>query len=328
MGYNKSALQFGTIAEVNSGHALIMPQIDPVIKSVLNKEANVIYKRMKTKMETVENFRWVEESALNKTAAFINPRTITSTANPGITRVEKMARLKGMSNRITYGLFDRELQKNAALFSQVLEDDMSAMLTDMIQLKGTAIWTGTDTSYSSPTTDQYFGLMTAITNTGTIPVKTATTPTIAQGIKTQVAKMCSNPLVRVKPTAIYMNPLTVDAMEIEENAQTDKQKQYTLEVVPGTIVTAIMTVAGLLPIIPDDTITIDTAGATTDVHPIVIVDESKIVRHYLAGYADPVVFKLGLVDTLIDDYVAVTFDNVVVEFPDKAHCIMKKSFTK
>ena len=327
MAYNKSSLQFGNIADINTGHYLVFPEVDTIIRSVLEKNTSPLYRRCRRKPETHETFRWVEESGMSRTAAFVNPRNITSTENAGITRVEKMATLKGMSNRIKYGLFDTELTKNG-MFSYVLQDDMQNMLTDMALLENDNFFSGNDTSYSTPTSLQYFGLLKAITNTATILPKTDSTPTIAQAIKTQIAKMVARTDVNCNPTAIYMNPLTIDAMEIEENAKDDKQKQYTLEVTPGTIVTGIMTAAGLLPIIPEKRIPIDTSDPSVDKHPIMIVDEAKIVRHHLIGYESPVVFKMGAVDTLITDYVAVQFANLVCEFPSQAHCIMTKQFSK
>ena len=320
MAYDKSQLKFGNIADINNGHYLVMPEVDSIIRSVLNKEASPFYKRVKRKPESHETFRWVEESAQSRTAAMIDPRSITSTANAGITRVEKLAKLKGMSNRINYGLFDTELTKNG-MFSYVLQDDLQNMYTDMILLENDQMFSGNDTSYSASTTVQYFGVLNAITNTAAIPAKTASTPTIAQAIKTQIAKMDARTDVNCTPTAIYMNPLTKDAMDIEENEQTDKQKDYTVECVPGTLVTGIMTCVGLLPIITDKRIPV-----TATSHPILIIDESKIVRHHLIGYESPVTFKMGEVQTLLTEYVAVQFANLVVEFPDKAHCIMTKTF--
>lgn len=327
MAYNKASLQFGNIADINSGHALVMPEVDPIIRSVLLKTQSPFAKRIKHKPESHETFRWVEESGLNRSAAFIDPRNITSTANTGITRVEKMAKLKGMSNRINYGLFDTELTKNG-MFSYVLQDDMENMINDMMLLENDNMWTGNDTSYSSSTTNQYFGVLSAITNTASIPLKTASSPTMAQAIKTQVAKMSARTDVDTLPTAIYMNPLTLDALEIEENAQTDKTKFYDVEVVPGTTVKAIMTVAGKLPIITDNRIPVDTSGGTNDLHKIILVDEAKIVRHHLIGYENPVVFKMGEVQSLLTEYVAVQFANVVVQFPDKSHCVMTKTLAK
>ena len=322
MAYEKSNLKFGNIADINNGHYLVMPEVDSVIRSVLNKEASPFYKRVKHKPESHETFRWVEESTQSRTAAMIDPLNITSTANAGIGRVEKMGKLKGMSNRINYGLFDTELTKNG-MFSYVLQDDLQNMYTDMVLLENDQMFTGNDTSYSASTTPQYFGVLSAITNTATIPVKAAGTPTIAQAIKTQIAKMDARTDVNCTPTAIYMNPLTKDAMDIEENEGVDKQKSYTVECVPGTLVTGIMTCVGLLPIITDKRIPV-----TPTSHPILILDESKIVRHHLIGYEQPITFKMGEVQSLLTEYVAVQFANLVVQFPDKAHVIMTKTFAQ
>jgi len=326
MGYQKSALKFGNIADINNGHYLVFPEIDGIIRTVLEKSTSALFNRCRQKPESHETFRWVEESGMSRTAGFVDPRNITSTANAGITRVEKLATLKGMSNRINYGLFDAELTKNGT-FPYVLQDDMTMMLTDMALLENAEMFSGNDTSYSSPTKMGYMGLLTAITNTATIPVKTTDSPRIAKAIKSQIAKMVARIDVNCNPTAIYMNPLTQDAMEIEENENDINHKVYTLQLSPGTTVNAIMTAAGLLPIVVDKRIPIDMSGATEE-HPILIIDESKIVRHFLIGYDKPVVFKMGEIQTLLTEYVAVQFANFVCEFPDKAHVIMTKSIAK
>lgn len=327
MAYEKANLKFGSIADINNGHYLVMPEVDGIIRSVLNKEASPFYKRIKHKPESHETFRWIEEVSQSRTATMIDPRNITSVPNLGITRVEKLGKLKGMSSAINFGLFDTELTKNGT-FAYVLQDDLQNMYTDMMLLENDQMFSGNDTSYSASTTQEYFGVMNAITNTASIPVKTADTATIAASIKSFVAELDARTDVNCTPTAIFMNPLTKDKMDIEELALGDKYKVYTVECVPGLLVTGIMTVVGLLPIITDKRIPIDTSNATVDNHKILIVDESRIVRHHLIGYETPVTFKLGEINTLLTQYVAVQFANVVVEFPDQAHLLITKSFAK
>ena len=319
--YDKQNLQFTNIADINTSHYLVWPQVDPIIKDILQRNST-IRARIATKPEGTETFRWVEQTGLARNAGFTNPRTLAPVQTNAPTRVEKLAKLKAVSNRITYGLFDTELTKNGT-FSYVLEKDMKDMLTDMILLCNDNIWSGNDTSYGTPTQLGYFGLLTAITNTGSV----ASGQTISKAIKAQVATMMARTDLNVLPTAVYMNPLTVDYMENEENMQTDKIKFYDVEVTPGTTVSGIMTAAGILPIVPDNRIPVTDTGSAY-AHKIVLLDEQKVVRHYLAGYGEPVVFKLGTVESLITDYVAVLFDNVVCQFPDVAHCILTKTVAK
>lgn len=323
MTYEKGSLRFANAADINTQHYLVFPEVDPIIKDILQRDT-IIRNRIATKPEGTEVFRWVEQTAMATDASFGDPRAIGTTVATYATRVEKLAKLKSIQNRITYGLFDEELTKNGS-FSYILEKDMQDAIGDMLRLSNNAIWTGTDTSYGTPTTAQYMGLLTAITNTGTIA-----SGTIADAIKSQIAIMAARTDVTAFPTAVYMNPLTKDLMDKEENAKTDKMKYYDVEVVPGTVVTGIMTAIGILPIITDNRIPVN-ANATTPTskdHKIVLLNENMVVRHFLQGrdvsYSDPVVFKLGTTDSLVTDYQMVMFDNVVVNYPDKAHCILTK----
>lgn len=321
--YNKQNLQFANIADINTDHYLVFPEVDTIIKDILQRDT-IIRNRIQTRPEGTETFRWVEQTAMATNASFGDPRVIGTTVSTTPTRVEKLAKLKSIQNRITYGLFDEELTKNGS-FAYILEKDMKDAIGDMLKLSNNAIWTGTDTSYGTPTTAQYFGILNAITATGSI-----TSGTIADAIKTKVAEMSARTDVTAYPTAIYMNPMTKDLMDKEENAKTDKMKYYDVEVVPGTIVTGVMTCIGILPIITDNRIPVakDATEPTKDAHKIVLLNEDLVVRHYLQGrdvsYADPVVFKLGTTQSLVTDYQMVMFDNVVVNYPDKAHCILTK----
>lgn len=321
--YNKSDLKFANIADINTDHYLVFPEVDTIIRDILQRDT-IIRNRIQTRPEGVETFRWVEQTDMAKNAGFGDPRAIGTTVTDTPTRVEKLAKIKCIQNSIKYNLFDEELTKNGS-FSYILEKDMRDALQDMLLVSNNAIWQGTDTSYGSPTTNQYMGLLTAITATGSI-----TSGTIAQAIKSQVATMAARVDITSFPTAVYMNPMTKDLMDKEENALTDKQKYYDVEVVPGTVVTGVMTCIGILPIITDNRIPVlkDLVETTKDCHKIVLLNENMVVRHYLQGrdvsYADPVVFKLGQAADLVTQYQMVMFDNVVVEYPDKAHCILTK----
>ena len=157
--YNKEKLQFANIADINTDHYLVFPEVDTIIKDILQRDT-IIRNRIQTRPEGTETFRWVEQTAMATNAAFGDPRSIGTTVSTTPTRVEKLAKLKSIQNRITYGLFDEELTKNGS-FAYILEKDMKDAIGDMLKLSNNAIWTGTDTSYGTPTTAQYMGLLTA-----------------------------------------------------------------------------------------------------------------------------------------------------------------------
>lgn len=312
-----------TIADINKGHALVFPQIDPIVHDILSRDT-LIRSRIKTVPEGIETFRWVEQTAIASNAAFSDPRKIAPTVKNEPTRVEKLAKLKCITSRITYGMFDSALTRNGT-FSYILEKDMRDAITDCLGLSNSAIYTGDDTSYSNPTTASYFGLMKAITNTVTFN----TQQLLTQQIKTQVARMTNKKfgVAMAAPTAIYVNPMTADIIDREMDNKANNIKQYQSEIKPGVIVPAIMTTAGILPIIRDPEIPLEKNAKNdgTYDHKILFLNENLIKRHYFVdgttSYENPVVFKLGRTESLVDDYVIVMLDNVVAEYPDVAHCI-------
>ena len=318
-----SKANFADVMDINSGHALVFPEIDPVVKDILSRETQM-RSRIQTKPEGMETFRWVEQTGIARNAAFSDPRAIAPAQTNSPTRVEKLAKLKCITSRITYGFFDSALTRNGT-FSQILEQDMRDAVSDCLGTSNAAIYNGTDTSYGTPTTNQYFGIMTAITNTATFN----TTDSIADQIGSQIAKMINKKFGVAKsvPTAIYMNPLTADLMNKQEQAKDTNMRLFTNTIMPGAIVPMIQTMVGPLPVIVDPEITLAANGSdpTKYDHKILIVNENQITRHYFVdgnrSYGDPVVFKLGLTQTLADDYVIFMADNVVVNYPSVAHCI-------
>ena len=323
MNNRTSKANFADVMDINSGHALVFPEIDPVVKDILSRETQM-RSRIQTKPEGMETFRWVEQTGIARNAAFSDPRSIAPAQTNSPTRVEKLAKLKCITSRITYGFFDSALTRNGT-FSQILEQDMRDAVSDCLGTSNAAIYNGTDTSYGTPTTNQYFGIMTAITNTATFN----TTDSIADQIGSQIAKMINKKFGVAKsvPTAIYMNPLTADLMNKQEQAKDTNMRLFTNTIMPGAIVPMIQTMVGPLPVIVDPEITLAANGTdpTKYDHKSLIVNENQITRHYFVdgnrSYGDPVVFKLGLTQTLADDYVIFMADNVVVNYPDVAHCI-------
>ena len=314
---------FANVMDINNGHSLVFPEIDPVIKDIISRDTQM-RSRIQTKPEGLETFRWVEQTGMARNAAFSDPRNIAPTASNSPTRVEKLAKLKCITSRITYGFFDQALTRNGT-FSYILEQDMRDAVADCLGTSNAAIYNGTDTSYGTPTTNQYFGIMTAITNTATFN----TTETLAEQIGSQIAKMINKKfgVAKAVPTAIYMNPLTADLMNKQEQAKDTNMRLFTNTIVPGAIVPMIQTMVGPLPVIVDPEITLAANGTdpTKYDHKILILNENQITRHYFVdgqrSYADPVVFKLGLTQTLADDYVIFMADNIVVNYPDVAHVI-------
>ena len=314
---------FADIADINTGNALVFPEIDPVIKDIISRDTQM-RSRIRAVPEGMETFRWVEHSGIARNAAFSDPRNIAPTATNAPTYVEKLAKMKCITSRVTFGFFDSALTRNGT-FASILEQRMSDAVADCLGTSNAAIYTGTDTSYGTPTTNQYFGIMTAITNTATFN----TTSNIAEQIGTEVAKMVNKKfgVAKAAPTAIYMNPLTANLMAAQEEKKTTNMRLFSNVIMPGATVPQIQTLVGPLPVIIDPEITLAANGTdpTKYDHKILILNENQITRHYFVdgqrSYGDPVVFKLGLTQNLADDYVLFMADNIVVNYPDVAHTI-------
>ena len=323
MNTNVTKASFANIADINNGHSLVFPEVDPIVKDILSRDTQ-IRSRIQSKPEGLETFRWVEQTGLARNAAFSDPRAIAPTAPNAPTRVEKLAKIKCITSRITYGFFDSALTRNGT-FSYILEQDMRDAVADCLGVSNTAIYNGTDTSYGTPTTNQYYGIMSAITQTATFN----TTETLAEQIGTEIARMINKKfgVAKAIPTAIYMNPLTADLMSKQEAKKSNNMRLFTNTIVPGATVPMIQTMVGALPVIVDPEITLAANGTdpTKFDHKILILNENQITRHYFVdgqrSYGDPVVFKLGLTESLVDDYVIFMADNVVVNYPDVAHVI-------
>src|SRR5438105_9285281 len=150
--------------------------------------------------------RFFEETAIpSPTAAqaFVDPRNIVPvTASP--TRVERSVPLKALVSQINYNLFDLEVTSQQSQFAYLQAKDLADAVEGIMRTHDVALWNGTDTSLSAPTTTQYFGVIGQIEaggNTTTI----GTTASIVDGIKSTVASMVASSSFAVRPTAIYAN---------------------------------------------------------------------------------------------------------------------------
>ena len=125
--------------------------------------------------------------------------------------------LKALVSQINYNLFDLEVTAQQSQFAYLQAKDLADAVDGLLRTHDVALWNGTDTSLSSPTTLQYFGVIGQIEaggNTTTI----GTTASIVDGIKSTVAAMVANSSYAVRPTAIYSNPVLLDLIDREMKA--------------------------------------------------------------------------------------------------------------
>jgi hypothetical protein len=278
----------------------------------------VLGQRINQVPATGQPSRYFEQLAI-PTAAFTDPRNIAATATQP-QRVERVVTLKALVAQINYSIFDVEVNQQQGQFAYLEAKDLTDTVDSVLKLHDTALWNGNDTSLVVPTTTQYFGISGQIASATTVgayaPVASlGTSASLVDGYKTTVAQMVNRQDYEVRPSAIYLNPLLADLFDQE--AKTVQLYFNEVEVVPGTIVKALPTQAGVLPLVPDAGLGTIASGAQTQ-YVGFILSEEFVEYHWLTSPV-PRVFQLGLVGNLAGQFVVLKFGAVVVKGPGYAH---------
>jgi hypothetical protein len=278
--------------------------------------------RIKQMPATGHPSRFFEETAIPAPTAaqgFMDPRNISPVAQSP-TRVELSVPLKALVSQINYNLFDLEVTSQQSQFAYLQAKDLADAVDGLLRTHDVALWNGTDTSLSTPTTTQYFGVIGQIEaggNTTTI----GTTASIVDGIKSTVAAMVANSSFQVRPTAIYANPVLLDLIDREMKTEFNVVLN-TVEITAGYKVKALSTQAGDLPLIPEWALGYTGVIGTNAVLPAYIVTEDLIEYHWLTD-PNPRVFRLGLPSSLSQQQVVVKFGAPVVKGANFAHYEVK-----
>ncbi|HTY85698.1 MAG TPA: hypothetical protein VMB19_15865 [Silvibacterium sp.] len=274
--------------------------------------------RIKQVPATGHPSRFFEETAIPNpgTTGFVDPRNIVApVVSP--TRVERSVPLKAIVAQLNYNLFDMELGTQQKQFAYLQAKDLVDTIDGVMVTHDVSLWNGNDTSLTTPTTAQYYGVAAQIAaggNTTTI----GTTASIVDGIKSTIAQMVANSSFAVRPTAIYANPVLLDL--IDREMKTDYNVVLdTVEITTGFRVKALSTQAGNLPLIPEWALSYTgTPGSGSAVLPAYIVTEDMIEYHWLSD-PNPRVFQLGVPGSLASQHVVVKFGAPVVKGANYAH---------
>jgi len=225
--------------------------------------------------------------------------------------------LKALVSQINYNLFDMELGRQQSQFAYLQAKDLADTVDGVLRTHDVALWNGTDTSLSSPTTPQYFGAGAQIASGGNT-VSIGTNASIVDGLKSTIAQMVSNSSFGVRPTAIYANPVLLDLIDREMKAEFNVVLN-TRPIEGGLTVKTLSTQAGDIPLIPEWTLPYTgTPGTGNAVLPAYIVTEDLIEYHWLSD-PNPRIFQLGVPGSLASQYVVVKFGAVVVRGSSYAH---------
>ena len=172
--------------------------------------------RVKQVPATGHPSRFFEETAIPQPTAaqaFVDPRNIVPTAQSP-TRAERSVPLKALVSQINYNLFDMEVGAQQSQFAYLQAKDLADAVDGILHTHDVALWNGTDTSLSTPTTLQYFGVIGQIVAGGN-STTIGTSASIVDGLKSTVAQMVSNSSFAVRPSAIYANPVLLDLIDRE-----------------------------------------------------------------------------------------------------------------
>jgi hypothetical protein len=315
---NAKFTQIHAAADYIGPGAIEVPLYQTEILDIVRRRG-IFGQRIKQVPATGHPSRYFEEKAIPSPAAtsgFVDPRNIVAPlVSP--TRVENSVPLKALVAQINYNLFDMELGQQQSQFAYLQAKDLADTVDGVMRTHDVALWNGTDTSMSSPTTAQYFGAVGQIVgggNTTTI----GTTQSIVDGLKSTVAQMVSSSSFAVRPTAIYANPVLLDLIDREMKSEFNVVLG-TKEITSGFTVKMLSTQAGDLPLIPEWTLPYTgTPGSGSAVLPAYIVTEDLIEYHWLSD-PNPRIFQLGVPGSLASQYVVVKFGGVVVKGASYAH---------
>src|SRR6478672_12695068 len=123
------------------------------------RRRGVFGQRVKQLPATGHPSRFFEQTAINSPSAaagFVDPRNIVATVGSP-TRVERSVPLKALVSQINYNLFDLEVGAQQSQFAFLQAKDLADAVEGLMRTHDVALWNGTDTSLSAPTSLQYFG---------------------------------------------------------------------------------------------------------------------------------------------------------------------------
>ncbi len=298
--------------------AIEVPMYQSEITDLVRRRG-VFGQRIKQVPATGHPSRFFEETAIpapSASAGFVDPRNIVAPL-VAPTRVERSVPLKALVAQINYNLFDIELGQQQSQFGYLQAKDLADTVDGVLRTHDVALWNGTDTSLSSPTTAQYFGAAGQIAAGGNT-VTIGANESIVDGLKSTVAQMVSNSSFGVRPTAIYANPVLLDLIDREMKSEFNVVLSQR-EVTSGFTVKTLSTQAGDLPLIPEWTLPYTgTPGSGSAVLPAYIVSEDMIEYHWLSD-PNPRIFQLGVPGSLASQHVVVKFGGLVVKGASYAH---------
>lgn len=335
---NTKFLKAAEVADYNVSHYWEFPVFQPGILDFIDRNITIL-PRISSVPATGQPSRYKEQTKLPTNAEFADPRTGVSGGSYGLAtidddygRVEKYVTLKCLVSRIKYSMFDKELVQQQGTEVETLTKDYNDMLSDLYMFQNDKIWNGAATSPEGSASNEYSGILKQVSTKVSIATPydftNKTGDMITDQIRLQIAKQMSAHKYTSFPTAVYADPIIVDRIINEERNRDGVRALIpdSMELKNGWKVPTISTAIGNLPLITDaylPSAANTTDGTKTD-HTIAVINERLVERHYLTS-STPRIFKMSLDSTLIDDYIAILFDALVVKGADYSHFLMNIS---
>lgn len=306
--------------QISGPGALIVDDFQKEIQDALRRNS-VLDGRLNYTPATGDFSTYYEQTEVNE-GDYVDPRNPTSTPVEN-ERVPRSAKVKALTNEVNFGHYDLTLNEQQANFTELKSKDVKDMITGITLAHGKGLWRGTDTALAAPTTLQYVGIPKQIQNTFTVGPDAS----IANAIRAKIAAMVGSEKYVAMPTAIYIDPIAHYYLEQEQEAAATNNVQIaslTKTTVAGLQVMAIMTSAGILPIIPEPFMlskASSTEAGMTE-YGVSIVTEPMIEYHYV-GKKDAYLFELGRASDLQLKYIGIKYGAPVVKGANYAHAFGK-----
>ena len=147
------------VADFLGTGAIEVPIFEKEIMDVVRRSSTVL-KRIQQVPATGHPHRYFEQTAIAQASA-VDPRNISNTAT-GPTRVERPAFIKAVTGQSNLSLFDQDVTEQQGQFEYVVAKDVDDIISAIEVKRGKMLWAGTDTSLSAPTTLEWVGGLTQI----------------------------------------------------------------------------------------------------------------------------------------------------------------------
>jgi hypothetical protein len=260
---------------------------------------------------------YYEQNTVNG-GVFVDPRAVTAAATSNA-RTEHSAKVKAITNQVSFGHYDVTVGKQQNNFPELKAKDLNDMLNAIGLVHGKALWRGTDTSLTTPTTLQYVGIASQITNTFTV----GATANIVAAICAKVAAMVASENYQLMPSAVYIHPIAHFYLTEEERMASNNTTQISAlskTSIAGLEVLTIMTAAGLIPIFPEPFMpsAVNGADGTLTDYGVAIVTEKMLEYHYM-GEKGMFLFQMGTVTDLKESYVGIKYGVPIAKGASYAH---------